>query len=190
MPRRQIVLISFDGYGRMQNNDSLMNNPSMEPSQHISDETNSEERARKVQLFRAGPLQFGVFQDEVATIADWRTPTPLPHAPESVLGVVSIQGRMSTVLDVVLLMEGDSTSTDAAYSFIIALRGDEQLALAVSELDETVEYVNPVSHPATQGNERLAPEVLSHAGSVTKILNVSELFPAALRGRERRRRRF
>jgi chemotaxis signal transduction protein len=167
-----------------------MNNASTEPPPHISDETNFEERTRRVQLFRAGAFQFGVFEDEVATIADWRAPTPLPHAPESVLGVVSIQGRMLTVLDLALLAGSDSISAGAAYRYIIALRGDEQLALGVSELDETVEHPHPDSHVAAQDNERPGLEVLSRAGSLTKILNVADLFPAALRGRERRRRRF
>lgn len=166
-----------------------MNNDSSEHEQSFSGEANSEERVRKVQLFRAGPFHFGVFEDEVATIAEWRRPTPLPSAPESVLGVVSIQGRMLTVLDLTFLA-GESLPADHPFLYIIALRGDEQLALAVTKLDEIIEHSSFGSEKATHNNERFVLKVLTVAGEDVRLLNVIELFPAALQGRERRRRRF
>lgn len=152
-------------------------------------ETNSEESARKVQLFGAGSFHFGVFENEVATIADWREPTPLPHAPESVLGVVSIQGRMLTLLDPAVLAGGETAPAES-YRQIIALRGDEQLALAVSEIDEIISLSTRKLEDSLDTREGFVFDVLALADLEIKILNLSELFPAALRGRERRRRRF
>ena len=151
---------------------------------------NSEAATRKVQLFRVGPLQFGVFEEELATIAGWREPTPLPHSPESVLGVVSIQGRMLTVMDLARLSGSDTAITDESYRQIIALRGDEQLAVAASALGETVDFSPSDAGVRTNGNERFVSCVFSAPGADARLLNVSELFAAALRGRERRRRRF
>ena len=166
-----------------------MNDNSGQHTQHSSDEGTSQKQMRKVQLFRARALQFGVFETEIATIAEWHEPTPLPHAPESVLGVVSIQGRMLTVLDLTFLA-GESLPADNFFLYIVALRGDEQLALAVNKLDELIEYSSLGSEKATQNNERFVLKVLTVAGEDVRLLNVTELFPAALQGRERRRRRF
>jgi len=166
-----------------------MNNDSFQHGQRFSDES-SEERVRKVQLFRARTFPFGVFESEIATIAEWREPTPLPHAPESVLGVVSIQGRMLTVLDLEMLAGGEMDSDDGPYRSILALRGDEQLALAISELGETIECSTSESESAPGNEERFVLGVWRRAGQDARILNVTELFPAALQGRERRRRRF
>jgi chemotaxis signal transduction protein len=165
-----------------------MHDDSIEDHQ-FTGETNSEESARKVQLFSAGSFHFGVYEDEVATIADWREPTPLPHAPEPVLGVVSIQGRMLTLLDPALLAGGETASA-GGYRQIIALRGDEQLALAVSEIDELISHSTRKLEESTDHHEASVFDVLARADMEVKILNVSQLFPAALRGRERRRRRF
>lgn len=150
-------------------------------------EPNSEDRAPKVQLFSAGSFDFGIFENEVATIAEWREPTPLPHAPESVLGVVSLQGRMLTVLDVAVLAGGESVP---AYRYIIALRGEEQLALVASKLGRIIEHSTFNSEIKRETGERYVTEILTQAGIEAKLLNVAELFPAALQGRERRRRRF
>ncbi len=167
-----------------------MNTDSANFSQHLNDQANTEEPARDVRLFRAGPFSFGVFASEVATIADWREPTPLPDAPASVQGVVGIQGRMLTVLDLPRLAGAGNETNVTGYRHLIALRGDEQLALAASEVGEIVSYSN--SNPAnpSDGNQRFVLGVCSRDGVNWQILNVAELFAAALQGRERRRRRF
>ena len=144
----------------------------------------------KLQVLQAGSARFGVFIDEIATIVDWREPTPLPHAPKSVLGVVSIDGRMLTVLDLARLHDSEAASSNAAGDVpghLIALRGDEQLALAVAVVGETIE-LPAVAVEETAGNFVLG--VLHHDGAAINILNLKELFPTAIQGRERRRRRF
>jgi len=123
-------------------------------------------RSDNLILFARGSHQFGVAESEIAAIVDWQTLAPLPHAPESVMGVAGVHGRMLTVLDVARFGDGGDSSSTGKPDKIIALRGDEQLALAADEIIEA-------------GNEN----------EVT-VLNVKGLFPAAIQGRERRRRRF
>ena len=121
--------------------------------------------------FRVGSLLFGVDESKVATVADWRQPTPLPHAPPAVIGIVSLQGRMLTVLDLRKLIGAVSTDNTPP-QLVIALRGDEQLALAVDTVEGRIESPGDTN------------------GSPVEVLNVNELFPLAIQGRERRQRRF
>ena len=147
-------------------------------------------RFRKLHLFRAGAVQFGIFADDVTAIVEWREPTPLPRAPGSVLGVVSIQGHMLTVLDVAALVERESASSSAQAQHLIALRGDEQLALAIETLGETIVIKESDFNTRRDPNEPLVLGVLHREGTEINILNSKELFSSAIQGRERRRRRF
>jgi purine-binding chemotaxis protein CheW len=170
-----------------------MNNDTIQNQRQSIDGANAEPVVRTLQLFRAGPLQFGIFAEEIATIVGWREPTPLPHAPKSVLGVVSIQGRMLTVLDLATLSGDEAASSDARRDIpghLIALRGDEQLALAVDDLGETVQLAEAEFDAKLETNRTLILGVLHHENAEINILNLKELFPAAIQGRERRRRRF
>src|SRR5687767_13082952 len=63
------------------------------------DLSEGEASTRKLRLFTRGSVQFAISENEIAAIEKWRAPAPLPNAPDSVLGVVGIQGRMLTVLD-------------------------------------------------------------------------------------------
>jgi purine-binding chemotaxis protein CheW len=167
-----------------------MNNDRIQNRRHSIDGANSEGAVRTLQLLRAGSFQFGIFAEEIAAITEWREPTPLPHAPKSVLGVVSIQGRMLTVLYLATLPGREAASRDAAAQHLIALRGDEQLALAVDGLGETIELADGDFDTGRETKETLVLGVLNREGADIYILNPKELFPAAIQGRERRRRRF
>ena len=152
--------------------------------------------SRKLQLLRAGSSQFGIFAEQISAIVEWQEPAPLPHAPNSVLGVVSIQGRMLTVLDLAKLASGEGLD-DTPRKFLrhlIALRGDEQLALAIEALGEVVKLTpnESITDSITNDETVTTPVlgVLQREGAEIRILNPEGLFPAAIQGRERRQRRF
>lgn len=147
---------------------------------------------RALQIVSAGSSQFGVYVDEIATISDWREPAPLPHAPKSVLGVVSIAGRMLTVLELATLAPEEVVSKDAARQIpvhIVALCGDEQLALAVDAVGEVIQLANSA---LSAGPETVLDilAVVRHENTDVHVVNLKRLFPTAIQGRERRQRRF
>jgi purine-binding chemotaxis protein CheW len=151
-----------------------------------------EQQPRTLQLFSSGGEQFAVLAEDVMTIAEWREPAVLPHSPASVLGVVSIRGRMLTVLDLSQLLESQQRADSPSH--LLALNGDEQLALAIGSVGETITIdsanasTDAKEVPDTAG--KLIAEVINRNGDEIKILNVKEIFPTAIHGRERRRRRF
>ena len=144
----------------------------------------SDETRPLLQIFRRGNARFALLTNEIATIAEWRRPTPLPQAPPAVLGVVSVQGRMLTVLDPAILLE-DPADGSSTTNLIVALRGDEQLALLVDEKGETVQagLQSTASHGAIRG-------IIRHQENEIGVLDLTKLFGLAIRGRERRQRRF
>jgi chemotaxis signal transduction protein len=153
--------------------------------------------ARKLQLVRAGSSQFGIFAEQISAIVEWQEPAPLPHAPSSVLGVVSIQGRMLTVLDLAKLASGEAVLADTPRKFLrhlIALRGDEQLALAIEAPGEVVKLTpnESMTDSITKEETVTTPVlgILQREGAEIRILNLKGLFPAAIQGRQRRQRRF
>ena len=148
-------------------------------------ETNATNDTRAVRLFFCGPRCFGVFAEEIESIADWRELAPLPDAPQSVLGVASLRGRMFTVIDAAVLL----SEPPAAPKKIVTLRGDEQLALAVSGAGDVIE-VKPNELENASDADPFVRGLILQTGRSVAILDSLHLFPAAMRGRERRRRRF
>lgn len=156
------------------------------------DSMSGQKAFRKLRLFSAGSRQFGVFEDEIVAVADWRQPAPLPQAPESILGVVSVQGRMLTVLDLAKIagceVEANIPPDDRKRQ-ILTLGSDEQLALVIDVLGETTD-IEDGSFPIESERGNLVLTVLKQGENEINILRVPQLFPYAIQGRERRRRRF
>src|SRR6476620_6958689 len=137
-----------------------------------------EEQPRTLQLFSLGEAQFAVFADEVMAIAKWREPAALPHAPAAVLGIVSIHGRMLTVLDLSQLLESPQRADRPTH--ILALNGDEQLALAIDAPGETFAIAAADSEEDPASGKLVS--VINRNGAEIKLLNVRELFPTAIQG--------
>lgn len=106
------------------------------------------------------------------------------------MGVVSIQGRMLTVLNLVTILDSRAAAGDQSHQHILALRGDEQLALAVETLGENIEIDEEDIRAKPGTGEPLVLGVLHREGAEITILDPEELFSTAIQGRERRRRRF
>jgi purine-binding chemotaxis protein CheW len=144
--------------------------------------------------FVAGEKIFAVFADHVDGTAEARVPAALPNAPPAVLGVVCVRGRMLTVIDPIAVLGDETFSWPASLPSIIVLRGDEQLALAAQSCRDTITIAAGDIQPLTQTNddgfESAALGITVHGGEEIIVLRVDNLFAAAVRRKERRRRRF
>jgi len=146
---------------------------------------NLSEDVRSLRLLRVDSLTLGVPDEMILAISDWTDPTPLPFVPPSVLGIVSMHGRMFTVVDAAGLLALNAATQSRS---IVALRGDEQLALAV---DETLEIVSIKPDEVVNGTEEdLIQGTIRLNGEQVLLLDVDSLFAGVIRGRERRRRRL
>lgn len=143
-------------------------------------------KGSKLQTFRAGESHFALSVDCVQSTTEWQKPARLPNAPSAVLGIVGIRGHILTVLDPAILL-GQKENPDYSSGSLVVLRGDEQLALAVSEVGPVTEASQNVEQSS---NKPVVRGLLSHEGKALSILNEKELFATAMQGRERRRRRF
>ena len=145
---------------------------------------------REMLVLKAGARLLGVFADEANSVTEWREPTPLPRAPGAILGVVSIRGCMLTLLDPLALLDESQAVESATPSFIVALRGDEQLALAVDRVERIIEiFVDEIEPLARSNAASVLRGIVGRGRELIVVLDLQELFSTATRGDERRRRR-
>ena len=169
---------------------------SQEPSTRAAEPTAA---GRHLLLLHRSGRAFAVYEDEAEAIKEGRRPAPLPDAPRAVLGVVPLRGRMRTVLDPAAI-DAPSASAEGAPpnsetpAFIVALRGDEQLALAceraerveaplVSDDMQTAAGAHTAADAHVRATFRLGPLGVT-------LLDPAHIFEAAMRGTDRRRHRL
>ena len=141
---------------------------------------------------RAGGLAFALYADECEGLTPWAEPAPLPEAPACVLGVVSVRGRMRTLLDPARMFEALGHAhgrRPETFAHIAPLAGDEQLALASETAAARITLDARDLKPATDTPALPARATFSSGGGTVYLLDPARLFDAAMTGTERRRRR-
>ncbi|MFL6229099.1 MAG: chemotaxis protein CheW [Pyrinomonadaceae bacterium] len=156
-------------------------------------------RTLELYVLRAGGRLFAIRAAEVEATAEGLTATPLPRAPEAVVGVVSLRGRVRTALNPLRLVAARD-ETDAARAadahadkrpaprFFVALKGDDQLALACDGAEAVIEVASQELTP-TADAQSPALGTFTHGGLNVTLLDAARLFDAAMQGTDRRRRR-
>ena len=150
-------------------------------------------KLRDLVPFEAGGRLFAVFASHVDGTAEGKIPAAIPRAPKAVLGLVCVRGRMLTVLDPLSLFTGEGEMWPESLPTVIALRGDEQLALAAWNCRGTITVADAdIQRETTEdGNSSgLAVGLVRHGGEEITVINTEQLFGSAMSRRERRRRRF
>lgn len=172
-------------------------NPAMITTESIHDIDESgagEAQLRDLISFTAGGKTLAVFADDVEVTAEGCARAPLPRAPAVILGVVCVRGRMMTVLDPAGIVEAQAVEWPRELPYVVALRGDEQLALAAESLREPITIaetdIDRTGNNGTDPAPRAVVGIARYGGEEIAVLDSRSLFSAAFQRRERRRRRF
>ena len=170
--------------------DDSANNQST-PDSHAAQDTHTTTQAScELLLMQRGARTFGVFAGEADGIAEWRMPAPLPRAPQAVLGVVSLRGRMLTLLDPLALLDERTATQNQTPRFIVALRGDEQLALAVDHVEGVSKFsIDEIETAGKPENQDILHGIVQRPTESIAVLDLNEIFATAMHGTDRRRRR-
>ena len=143
--------------------------------------------------FTIGERTFAVFTDQVDGTAEGKPFAPLPRAPQAVIGVVCVRGRMLTVLDPTVVLDSLLPQWEQTLPYVIVLRGDEQLGLVAETCRDTItistaDIERSVDSEQPQNDCMLG--LVRYAGEEMLILDSARLFSRAVQRRERRRRRM
>ncbi|HEX8495237.1 MAG TPA: chemotaxis protein CheW [Pyrinomonadaceae bacterium] len=160
-------------------------------AEQVSNSEQATRERREIIVARAGERLLGVFAEEAAGIERGSRPTPLPHAPLAVLGIVSVRGRILTLLDSSALLgesRAEGVTANAQPPFILALRGEEQLALAVDSAGQLREICTDEIEQPTGAAAAVAHGTFQDENTQIIILDVARLFSVAVEGMTERRR--
>lgn len=89
-------------------------------------------------VFRLGPEEYGLAIDRVQSIIRFEQPTPVPRAPESVLGVINLRGKVIPVVDLRKRLGRDPLVPSGTARIVVVEGQGGMLGLAVDEANEVV----------------------------------------------------
>ena len=128
-------------------------------------------------VFRAGTHWYAIAALSVHSIVEPRLPVPVPGTPRLVRGVVNLQGRIATVMDVELLLETEQGAGRRAPEsrFLVIDVGDGTVVLPAGEIAGFVEVPPGALLPVQSEGIHAATATFTHAGHFVTVLDAGML---------------
>jgi purine-binding chemotaxis protein CheW len=93
-------------------------------------------------LFRLGDEEYGIPIEQVLAIIRYEQPMPVPRAPEGVLGVINLRGRVIPVLDLTARLRVGVFRPGLPSRIVITEVGSGSVGIAVDSASEVVALPN------------------------------------------------
>ena len=133
--------------------------------------------------FILGSENYGVDILSVNEIRGWEKPTPIPHAPDYVKGVINIRGTIVPVIDLrVKFTIGKESYNPTTVVILLAIKKDNQDRILGFVVDAVSDVLN-ADEEKIMGNSMLSGSVPSHyikglvnmGKQVVTLLNANKL---------------
>lgn len=132
--------------------------------------------------FEIGGHDFCIDIAAVREIRGWTPASPLPHAPEHVLGVINLRGAVMPVLDVRCRLGLGRTEPSSRHVIIVVQDDDRLAGLLVDAVQETFVVDASLFQPPPEmaaGASALVEAILPRENRLLSQLVVGSLLPAA-----------
>jgi purine-binding chemotaxis protein CheW len=133
-------------------------------------------------VFRIGAEEYGLPVASVNSIIRYEAATPVPRAPESVLGVINLRGSVIPVVDLMRRFTGAPFAPGPMSRIVIAEGSAGAVGLAVDAANEVSQFPEELRKPVPEGV--LSPEtarafcaVVERGDSIVILLDLDEAVP-------------
>lgn len=128
--------------------------------------------------FEIGGHDFCIDIATVREIRGWTPASPLPHAPEHVLGVINLRGAVMPVLDVRCRLGLGRTEPTSRHVIVVVQDGDRLAGLLVDAVQETFVVEASLFQPPPE----IAPDATAFVAAILPMESrlLSQLVVASL----------
>ena len=137
---------------------------------------------RSFVLFRLGQEHYGLPVSAVGSIIAYEPSTPVPRAPDAVIGVINLRGRVIPVVDLKLRFSGSAFVPGPQSRIVVAEAASGPLGIAVDAASEVTSFSDEDIRPIPEGI--VGPETASafsgmveREGGLVVLLDLEEALP-------------
>jgi len=148
-------------------------------TQKVAKSSLSEDKSKHYVLFRIDKQHYALPLDHVIRAVRMVAVTPVPDAPNSVLGIISMAGQMLPVIDLRRLFGKAGNNPELQDILLIVQIKDQTLAVIVDEVLNIMEFSSKQiqSPPAAVSQSRFLVGAVQQEDTLILILDASRLLP-------------
>lgn len=136
---------------------------------------------REIVSFRLSEQDFCIDIMNIREIRGWTPPTPLPHSPDYVRGLINLRGSVLPIVDLsrrLGLATREATSRDV---IIVVMVDDQLIGLVVDGVSDILtvkqEEVQPTPSVGTDNAQGYVQGIMAVEGRMIRLLDLKRVFP-------------
>jgi len=137
--------------------------------------------SRELIAFRVGDQEFCVNIMSVREIRGWTPATPMPHAPEYILGVINLRGAVLPIVDLSARLGMADAEPTPRHVIIVAQVKSRIVGLLVEAVSDiltiTDENIQPVPEISSDLEKQYARGILAIDKRMICMIELDALFP-------------
>jgi len=134
---------------------------------------------RELIAFRLGEQEFCVDVMNVREIRGWTAATPLPHAPNYVLGVINLRGTVLPIIDLSSRMGFSPAEPSTRHAIMVVEIGKQIIGFLVDAVSEIFsgkgDEVQPTPDVASETTRNLIQGVIAAEGRMISVLSIDRI---------------
>ena len=138
--------------------------------------------SREIVSFRLSEQDFCIDIMDIREIRGWTPPTPLPHSPDYVRGLINLRGSVLPIVDLskrLGLTTVDSSKRDV---IIVAMVDSQLIGLVVDGVSDilTVKQsdIQPTPSVGSEGSQGYVQGIMAIDNRMIRLLDLQRVFPA------------
>ncbi|MFT3731935.1 MAG: chemotaxis protein CheW [Hyphomicrobium sp.] len=143
-------------------------------------QTNTESKTmRELIAFRVSEQEFCVDVTKVREIRGWTPATPVPHAPNAMLGVINLRGLVLPIIDLAARIGFRPTVPSSRHAIMVVEIGQQVIGVlvdAVSEIFSVAEdKIQATPDVASDLAKKLVHGVIPAEGRMISVVSLDEI---------------
>ncbi|MEM8851120.1 MAG: chemotaxis protein CheW [Pseudomonadota bacterium] len=134
--------------------------------------------------FQCGGRAYAVDIMNVREIRSWSPPTPLPHSPAYMLGMVNLRGSVLPVMDLAQRLGAQATEDHPRNVIIVVTVNDRVHGLLVDAVSDIVHpdlnQLQDVPPSGATGHVDMADKLFVEGEAMIQILSIDRVLPARI----------
>jgi purine-binding chemotaxis protein CheW len=137
----------------------------------------------EILAFRLNGQEFCVRTTAIREIRGWGPSTPMPHAPDDVIGVMNLRGTVIPIIDLAVRLGMRATIATERSAIVVAEINGTALGLVVDSVSDilTVDatLLQPVPTMNVPGGTHYSDGIIAQQDSMICFLNLEQMFGTA-----------
>lgn len=142
----------------MDNIEAILKKRAVEAARKVA--STGGEKGREMIVFNLGDERYAIDAESLGEVYPYAQPTPIPHLPPYIQGIVHVRGRFVSIVDLGRFLGIEASGSRTSGAILLIGKGEMEFGVAVDEVLEQSRFPESSIRPVPPGFSLPRPDLI------------------------------